>query len=139
MKKMFLILFVALLSITLLTSCKNDNDNKKEEKIDFYAVVSKVTGTEVNENNVPKAFTIGSDGSYCKIDTNPSNLDDYYSALYVSYVESMNEALGLPEYLFEDMKSTTFSQGKQTEEFEKITVTYSYHPDKGLEVTYKLK
>lgn len=140
-QKTFLFIFIALVSVCVLSSCGGNSGGEivKEEKINFYEVASKVTGETVNADNVPYYFTIGTDGSYCKLDTNPKNLDDYSSSLALTYIEDMNRELGLPEYLYEDMISTSYSQGKQTEEFEKISVTYSYHPDKGLEVTYKLK
>ena len=52
----------------------------------------------------------------------------------------MNTELGLPDSLSKDMGQTTWSMGKQQEEFEDagVKVTWTYHPDKGLEVTYKL-
>lgn len=84
---------------------------------------------------------VGSDGSYLSIDTNPYDEDDnglaYTSAYYA--VEDVNNALGLPDSLFSEMGETTGADGKQTETFEElgITVSWKYHPDKGLEVTYK--
>lgn len=84
----------------------------------------------------------GSDGSYLSIDTNPFDRDDdglaYIDAYYA--VEKINNAMGLPSSLINDMAQTTGAQGKQSETFESvgITVTWTYHPDKGLEVTYKL-
>ncbi|MGN1306148.1 MAG: RING finger protein [Faecousia sp.] len=84
---------------------------------------------------------VGSDGSYLSIDTNPYDEDDnglaYPSAYYA--VEDVNNALGLPDSLISEMGETTGADGKQTETFEElgITVSWKYHPDKGLEVTYK--
>lgn len=83
--------------------------------------------------------SVGSDGSYLSVDTNPKDKDDYtdYDAYLALY--SINKALGLPESLIEDMGQTTWSMGKQSETFNSVglTVTWTYHPDKGLEVTYK--
>ncbi|MCD8384716.1 MAG: Ig-like domain-containing protein [Clostridiales bacterium] len=87
--------------------------------------------------------SVGSDGSYLKLDTNPYNEDDsgiaYVDAYYA--VISINEELGLPESLIEDMASTTAAMGKQSETYSDLdlTVSWTYHPDKGLEVTYKLE
>lgn len=83
----------------------------------------------------------GSDGSYLSIDTNPYDRDDdglAYPAAYYAVAE-VNDALGLPNSLFNDMGQTTGADGKQTETFGDITVSWRYHPDKGLEVTYKVK
>ena len=84
----------------------------------------------------------GLDGSYLSIDTNPDDRDDdglaYPDAYYA--IEKINNALGLPSSLINDMAKTSASQGKQSETFDSVgvTVSWTYHPDKGLEVTYKL-
>lgn len=84
---------------------------------------------------------VGSDGSYLTIDTNPFDEDDNGLAYIDAYkaVETINKELGCPESLFVDMGHTTGSDGKQTETYEDlgVTVSWKYHPDKGLEVTYK--
>lgn len=84
---------------------------------------------------------VGSDGSYLSIDTNPYDNDDdglAYPAAY-SAIKEVNKALGLPDSLISDMGSTAGADGKQSETFSEqgVTVTWKYHPDKGLEVTYK--
>lgn len=83
--------------------------------------------------------TIASDGSYMKIDTNPLNIDDYsnYSA-YLKLAE-INKDLGFSAAVFDDMGSTRAMDGKQTAESSKATVSWRYHPDQGLEVTYSWK
>ncbi len=84
---------------------------------------------------------VGSDGSYLTIDTNPFDEDDNGLAYVDAYkaIETINQELGCPESLFVDMGHTSSSDGKQTETYEDlgITITWKYHPDKGLEVTYK--
>ncbi len=85
--------------------------------------------------------SVGSDGSYLSIDTNPYDEEDNGIAYYAAYIaiKEVNEALGLPESLAEDMGHTASKDGKQSETFEKqgVIVTWKYHPDQGLEVTYK--
>lgn len=83
-------------------------------------------------------FSIGSDDSYITVDTNPFDLDDYFNKNYINVVVEINEALNLPEYIYKEMLTTTALQGKQTETVNGITVTWSYHPDNGLEILYKL-
>lgn len=84
--------------------------------------------------------TLGADGSYLSIDTNPYNSDDY--TVYAAYfaIEDIHAAMGLNESLLHDMGETTWSMGKQEESYEDLglIVTWTYHPDKGLEITYKL-
>lgn len=91
--------------------------------------------------------SIASDGSYMKIDTNPYNedSDDLTWSDYENYVipandmiEQINKDLGFSDALMEKMNSTTWSQGQQTDSNEKYKVTWTYHPDKGLEVMYEL-
>lgn len=81
--------------------------------------------------------TVGSDGSYLSIDTNPYDLDDYTVSGSLQAIIDVNSALGLPDYVLDDMGSTTALMGRQTATFDDVTVSWSYHPDKGLEVTYK--
>lgn len=86
------------------------------------------------------------DGSYMKIDTNPNN-DDPDSLFYNKAIESdslaaikfVNEKLGFPDSVYQKMLSTTALMGRQAEENRKFIVTWSYHPDKGLEVMYEKK
>ena len=81
---------------------------------------------------------ISSDGDRLSIDTNPYNWDDdgiaYMDAYYA--VENVNNALGLPSSLLEDMEETSYNDGRQTRYYDNLTVTWTYHPDQGLEVTY---
>lgn len=83
---------------------------------------------------------IGNDGSYLKIDTNPYNRDDYWNSDANTAIEKVNAALGLPDSINSDIGETSWSMGKQSETFESIgiTVEWTYHPDKGTEITYKL-
>lgn len=80
----------------------------------------------------------GSDGSYLSIDTNPFDWDDdglAYPAAYYA-VEKINNALGLPSSLYAEIGETRGIDGKQTRHYSGVTVTWSYHPDKGLEIMY---
>lgn len=89
---------------------------------------------------------LGSDESYLSIDTNPYNYDSdsdystYYFLDAYEAVENINEALELPDSLLNEMGETTSLMGKQTETYDDIgiTVSWTYHPDNGLEVTYKI-
>lgn len=87
--------------------------------------------------------TLGSDKSYLSVDTNPYDYDDgdyRYFSVVNDAIKKIHKALNLPDSLYEDMNHTTWSMGKQSETFNDIglLVTWTYHPDKGLEVTYKL-
>lgn len=80
---------------------------------------------------------VGSDGSYLTIDTNPSDKDDYVDyAAYLS-VYSVNAALGLPDSVTEKMGKTSSMDGRQSQTCGDVTVSWKYHPDNGLEITYE--
>lgn len=82
---------------------------------------------------------LGNDYSYLSIDTNPYDREEYSMSAANDAIEDINRELGLPESLREDMGQTSWSMGKQSQTFESIglTVAWTYHPDKGLEITYK--
>ena len=87
-----------------------------------------------------------SDDSYLKIDTNPEN-DDPESISYDSRTEQdslkairyVNKELGFSEAVYQKMLSTTALMGRQSAENEKYIITWTYHPQKGLEVMYEKK
>lgn len=92
--------------------------------------------------------SIASDGTWMKLDTNPSDIDyDDFSGSYYNdtfwpcndMIEQVNTDLGFSSALFEKMCVTTWSQGRQAESNEQFTVSWTYHPDKGLEVMYEVK
>ena len=86
----------------------------------------------------------GSDWSYISIDTNPYDYDssDYpslatmYMSVATTAIKKINEKLGLPESLYETMGRTTALMGRQTKTYNSIgiEVSWTYHPDKGLNV-----
>ena len=83
--------------------------------------------------------SIANDGSYLSIDTNPSNKDDYmdYEAYFA--IVSINEALELPESVLNRMNKTRSMDGIQSYSTDELDITWTYHPDKGMEVNYSLK
>lgn len=93
----------------------------------------------------------GSDGSYLKIDTNPYDRDvddlDYGQQILFwdtsddscDAIEYCNKELGFTEAVFERMLETTSLMGLQTAESSRYTVSWTYHPDNGLEVMYEKK
>ena len=103
-------------------------------KIDFKALY------EAIDSDVKYGWSVGSDGTYLSADDNVYNLDDYSNAAIWASIKEMNKTLGLPGSLTEDMNQTTWSMGRQTKAFSSLglEVTWTYHPDKGMEVTYKL-
>ncbi len=134
LKGLICIVLVVFSSSFIFVGCKED---KKVQDKTFCEIISEITGGNVTiPSEAPFGVTIGADDSYCEIDTNPFDIDDYSSSTILSYIEQMNKKLELPDYLYNDMLHTSYSQGKQEETFNKIKVKYYYHPNKGLNVSY---
>ena len=83
--------------------------------------------------------TIASDGSYMKIDTNPNDEDDYIDLTAYYTLESINAELGFPSSTYEKMGETRALDGRQYDSAGDVEVSWTYHPDSGLEVMYEWK
>lgn len=102
-----------------------------KEKINFKEVYNEIGGEGYY-------CVLASDNSYLKIDTNPSNIDDYSSSSAWAMVRKANKALGFSDSLEEKMNHTRSIDGRLTDSNENVKVSWTYHPDKGLEVLYEL-
>lgn len=84
--------------------------------------------------------SVAEDGSYMTIDNNPLNMKGgsiLYNEAGLDHVKLTNKALGLPDWLYKEMANTRAIDGRQKESFDDVTVTWSYHPNQGLEVIYR--
>lgn len=91
------------------------------------------------------------DDSYLKIDTNPYDkaVDeltyvelstfDQVQTDSLNGIKFVNERLGFTDAVYSKMMDTTALMGAQTEENDKYRVSWTYHPDNGLEVMYERK
>lgn len=82
---------------------------------------------------------VAADGSYLSIDTNPDDIEDHTDFSAYLAISSVNSALGLPDALFEKMGQTRALDGRQTESYDDLTVSWTYHPDNGMEIMYEKK
>lgn len=82
---------------------------------------------------------IASDGTWMKLDTNPYNIDDYMNTTAWYKIKSVLTELGFPSSVAEEMNETRAMDGRQSASTDKYEVTWSYHPDIGLEVMFKVK
>lgn len=83
--------------------------------------------------------SVSSDGSSMTIDTNPLNIKNSFIFKYdaIDRIKLTNKALGLPEWLYEEMGNTRAVDGRQKEIFDHVTVTWTFAPSQGLEVMYR--
>lgn len=130
MKKLKFLFVLAVLVLCLVAVVACDNKNPIEKAYEELKESSSAV-------DVMKCVKIGDDGTYVSIDTNPYDIDDYFNKDYLEMIETFNDLLELPDYVYEQMLQTTAADGMQTENFGKITVKWKYHPDNGLEVTYR--
>ena len=81
--------------------------------------------------------TISNDGSYMEIDTNPYDIDDEIEMSAYNQLAIINSDLGFSDALYSKMGQTTSLDGWQTMSNDKVTVSWKYHPNNGLEVFYE--
>ncbi len=83
---------------------------------------------------------ISSDGETMTIDSNPYNEEYYYteevSGQAYTYVQIINSELGFSSTVYDEMMETSWNDGTQYRYADGYSVSWTYHPDQGLEVTY---
>lgn len=132
MKRTGVILVLAIVvavCVGMFTACDNNESVESNPLQTAYNAIRDFSGRYACVEHA-------SDWSYVYIDTNPYNEDDYFNSSYLYLVEKFNDALDLPDSIYNDMLHTSASDGLQTVSLGKITVKWKYHPDKGLEVSY---
>lgn len=80
--------------------------------------------------------TIAEDGSYIYVDTDPLDFGDYIEDGSLDAIEDINEELGFPDSVYAQMTNTRAIDGTMTYEKNGVSVSWTYHPDSGLEVIY---
>lgn len=90
----------------------------------------------------------GTGKNYFSLDTDPyEGMDEGMRALLLPDTQTntleairyANNELGFPGSVYSDMLKTSAMMGRQSEENNKYKVSWTYHPDHGLEVTYTKK
>ena len=96
------------------------------------------------------AGSVASGNNYFTLETIPDtwdNMDPTVRALMLpshqegvlEAVKYANKELGFPGSVYSDMMNTSALMGRQVEENDKYKVSWTYHPDDGLTVTYTKK
>lgn len=65
--------------------------------------------------------------------------EEYFDSDAYEAIVAVNEALGLPESVLNKMDQTRSVDGMQSYSTDELEITWTYHPDKGIEVDYSLK
>lgn len=104
----------------------------------------------VKNECVQIAGMITGSGDYFMIDTYPDsyeNMDEMLQAVLIpgaqenalEAIKYANKELGFNGSVYSRMMETNALMGRQYEENDKYEVSWTYHPDDGLEVTYEKK
>jgi hypothetical protein len=165
MKKNRVILMVLMLIVCIMITACNTNNNAEtlaqpeteapteaptEPEIDFEKAIkdcikeydkdtNKGSTTGWNSDIVKKHFVVSSDGMSMEyIDPNygASMTKGVKPSIAVKY---MNSVLGLSDSVYRKMEMTRAIDGMQTDESDKIKVSWNYHPKSGLSVIYEKK
>lgn len=132
-KKKTLAIIVAILALVAIVvgAVAVNASNAKPKAPDFQALYDEYCSE-------PWA-KVANDGSYLAIDTNHSDREAD-SSIYIleadQAIKDINKALGFDESLHERMERTNAPAGMQSETGNDVRVSWNYHPDHGLEVTY---
>ena len=84
----------------------------------------------------PVGVSLSDEGKTISVDG--AGNDDWTGATYGSVVCIIRE-VGTPDYINTNIMSTRALDGRQTAEFDGIVVSYSYHPDSGLNLVFHKK
>jgi hypothetical protein len=120
MKKLFAVTAASLLLVSL-TGCAGS--------FDLFQKAYESCGT-------PTGVSVSDEGKTISIDTVGET--DYSGADFADAVCIIN-AVKTPSYILDNMDTTNSLMGRQTDTFDGIDVSWSYHPDNGLQVVYHKK
>lgn len=70
--------------------------------------------------------------------TNPLNKEGFNYPEAIDNIKGLNSRLGLPDSLFTKITTTRAIDGRQTDVYNDVIVSWTYHPNEGLHVIYEL-
>lgn len=138
-RKIIIVATILIIVLSLLLCACDDNSNNNSNHGNSKSnLLNTAYDTLYKEFGWNSCYTLGSDKSYLQVDTNPYDIDDYYNATYLEILKSAITALKLPDYIYQRMLKTTAMQGRQEVTANGITVSWTYHPNKGLEAMFTI-
>jgi hypothetical protein len=84
----------------------------------------------------PSGVTVSDEGRTISIDG--MGEEDYSGASYGDLI-CIIEAIETPDYIYNNIMATRALDGRQTQEFDGIEVSYSFHPDSGANIVFHKK
>lgn len=138
-RKIIIIATILIIVLSLLLCACDDNSNNNSNHGNSKSnPLNTAYDTLYKEFGWNSCYTLGSDKSYLQVDTNPYDIDDYYNDTYLQILKSAITALKLPDYIYQRMLKTTAMQGRQDVTVNGINVSWTYHPEKGLEAMFTI-
>ena len=138
-RKIIIVATILIIVLSLLLCACDDNSNNNSNHGNSKSnPLNTAYDTLYKEFGWNSCYTLGSDKSYLQVDTNPYDIDDYYNATYLEILKSAITALKLHDYIYQRMLKTTAMQGRQEVTANGITVSWTYHPNKGLEAMFTI-
>lgn len=138
-RKIIIVATILIIVLSLLLCACDDNSNNNSNHGNSKSnPLNTAYDTLYKEFGWNSCYTLGSDKSYLQVDTNPYDIDDYYNATYLQILKSAITALKLPDYIYQRMLKTTAMQGRQDVTVNGINVSWTYHPNKGLEAMFTI-
>lgn len=143
-KKTIMIVIIVFLLICVFALLNSNSKNNESDYVDYEDENVEVedSGYEYDFEAIYDEYLdssyakVGADGSYLSIDTNPDDYSDYSNDDAVEGVVQTIYALDLPSSLIEELSSTRALDGRLSKTYGNITVSWSYHPDNGLEILF---
>ena len=84
----------------------------------------------------PAGVSVSDEGKTIAVDTMGD--EEYSGASYGDLVCIIN-AVGTPSYVNSNIMSVRALDGRQSDEFDGIEVSYSFHPDNGMDIVFHKK
>lgn len=81
----------------------------------------------------PSGVTVSDSGTTLTVDTMG---EEDYSGAAMYDLSCVVDELQVPQYIRDNLNATTALMGRQSAEFEGISMNWSYHPDSGANVTF---
>jgi hypothetical protein len=84
----------------------------------------------------PAGVSVSDNGTTISVDTMG---DSEYSGASYSDLVCVIDAVGTPSYINDNIMSVRAIDGRQSDEFNGIVVSYSFHPDNGMDIVFHKK
>lgn len=94
--------------------------------------------TVFKDCSLSSGSNLGDEGKTLSIDT--MGEEDWSGASYEDLMCVLdNQKLGVPDYITQAVLNTRAIDGRQSDEFDGISMSWSYHPDNGMDITFHQK